>query len=159
MGRPSKYKPEYCRIAYQMALLGATDEEFANAFDTTEQTINNWKQSHPEFFESLKNGKDIADSEVAKRLYERAMGYEHKDLYITQYQGTIIKEKIMKYFPPDTTAAIFWLKNRQPDKWRDSQNIDYTSKGDKIQPLEISVTKENDIQKYKEHLKKLGQLN
>lgn len=159
MGRPSKYKPEFSRIAYQMALLGATDKELAEAFDTTEQTVNNWKHSKPGFFEALKKGKLIADAQVSERLFQRAMGYEHKDLYITQYQGEIIQEEIMKYFPPDTTAAIFWLKNRQPGKWRDSQFIDHTSKGESIQPMNVTVVKEENIEKYKQHLEKLAQLN
>ncbi len=120
MARPTKYKDEYCRIAYQMALLGATDKDMAKAFDTTEQTINNWKK-HDEFFESLKKGKLHADAEIADRLFQRAQGYEHEDLYITQYQGKIIKETIIKHYPPDSTAAIFWLKNRQPDRWREKQ--------------------------------------
>ena len=127
MARPTKYKDEYCRIAYQMALLGATDKELAMAFDTTEQTINNWKK-RDEFFESLKKGKLHADAEVADRLFQRATGYEHEDLYITQYQGEIVKETINKYYPPDTTAAIFWLKNRQPNSWRDKQELSHTIK-------------------------------
>jgi len=122
-GRPTKYKDEYCRIAYQMALLGAIDKDLAKAFDVNEDTINEWKKVHPEFSESIKKGKIIADGEIADRLHQRAKGYEHEDLYITQYQGEIIQEKIMKHYPPDTTAAIFWLKNRQPAQWRDKTEI------------------------------------
>lgn len=155
-GRPSKYKDEYCRIAYQMALLGATDQELALAFNTTEQTINNWKKK-PEFFESLKKGKEAADAEIADSLYQRAKGYEHEDLYITQYQGNIVKEKIIKHYPPDSTAIIFWLKNRQPDKWRDRQDL--TTGGEKIQPIDVNVVKDENAEKYKKHLEKLAKLN
>ena len=144
-GRPSKYKPEYCRIAYQMALLGSTDEELARAFDVDERTINNWKDSKPEFFQSLKKGKEFADAEIADRLFQRAKGYEHEDLFITQYQGQIIKQTIVKYYPPDTTAAIFWLKNRQPNLWRDRQYHDLTSGGEKIQPIEFTVASKETI--------------
>lgn len=132
VGRPSKYKDEYSRIAYRMTLLGATDVELAKAFDTSEKTINTWKKNYPKFLQSLKEGKEIADSEIADRLFQRAKGYEHEDLYITQYQGQIIKETITKHYPPDTTAAIFWLKNRQPELWRDRQYHDHTSKGESI---------------------------
>lgn len=122
-----------------MTLLGATDKELAKAFDTTEQTINAWKKTQPEFLESLKRGKEQADAEIADKLFQRAKGYEHDDIYITQYQGRIVKERIIKYYPPDTTAAIFWLKNRQPDLWRDRQYLDHTSAGKAINPINITV--------------------
>ena len=107
-------------------MLGATDKELADFFETTEQTINNWKHDFPEFFESIKKGKEQADSNVADRLYQRAMGYEHDDVHIANYQGEAIITPIRKYYPPDTTAAIFWLKNRQKDNWRDRQEVDHT---------------------------------
>lgn len=131
-GRPSDFKEEYIKQAYKLALLGATDVEMSDFFNTSEVTFNKWKKDYPEFLKSLKRGKLDADARVTKRLFERAMGYEHDDLYITQYQGKIVQETIRKYFPPDTTACIFWLKNRQPDKWREKQEIDHTTKGDKI---------------------------
>jgi len=157
-GRPSKYDDKFCRVAYKMALLGATDKDLAEAFDTSEQTVNTWKTKHPEFLESLKKGKEVADANVAKRLYDRAMGYKHQDLYITQYQGTIVSENIIKHYPPDTTAAIFWLKNRRPDLWRD--RIDHTTGGEKLpQSLIVNVVKDENAEKYKKHIERLAKLN
>lgn len=131
-GRPSKYDPKFCKIAYKMSLLGAIDKDLASAFEVNEDTINEWKKVYPKFSESLKKGKEPADANVVKSLYQRAMGYKHKDLYITHHQGIIVSKDIIKHYPPDTTAAIFWLKNRQPDLWRDRQHIDHTSKDEKI---------------------------
>lgn len=125
MARPTKYKPEFCKLAYRLSLLSATDKEISDILEVTEKTLNLWKIEYPEFLQSLKRGKEEADSRVVKRLFDRAMGYEHRDTYITQYQGKIIKEDIIKHYPPDTTACIFWLKNRQPDKWRDVQDISH----------------------------------
>lgn len=122
-GRPTKYKTEYNEQAYKLCLLGATDKELADFFDTTEQTINAWKNEYPQFLESLKEGKVGADEKVAHSLYHRALGYEHKEDYITQYQGEPVVVPTVKHYPPDTTAAIFWLKNRQPAKWRDKQDV------------------------------------
>lgn len=122
-GRPTEYQPEYPDQAYKLCLLGATDQELADFFEVSESTINNWKIAHPEFLESLKKGKRVADTQVADRLYQRALGYEHDDVYITQYQGEILEKDITKHYPPDTTAAIFWLKNRQPAKWRDKTEV------------------------------------
>jgi hypothetical protein len=131
-GRPTKYKPEYEEQVEKLCLLGATDKEIANFFNVTEQTINNWKTEFPEFFESIKRGKIKADSMVADRLYQRALGFEHdseeiKVVPVGNNQGSEIERvKVRKIYPPDPTAAIFWLKNRQPDKWRDKQEIQHS---------------------------------
>jgi hypothetical protein len=120
-GRPTKYKPEYAEQGYKLALLGLTDVQLSEFFEVNESTIHEWKKAHPEFSEALKKGKLIADSEVAVSLYERACGYEHEDLHISNYQGEITKTKLTKHYPPDTAAAFIWLKNRQG--WRDRQEL------------------------------------
>ncbi len=124
VGRPSSYSEEYKDQAYKLCLLGATDLDLANFFEVAESTINLWKKEHIEFSESIKTAKQMADATVADRLFKRATGYEHDDVDIKQYQGEIIKTPITKHYPPDTTAAIFWLKNRQKDKWRDQSQVD-----------------------------------
>lgn len=120
-GRPTKYKEEYADLVYKFSLLGATDEDLAKFFDVNEDTIHEWKKVHPEFSESIKKGKEQADANVADRLYQRAMGYEHKEDKMFCFDGKIISQETTKVYPPDPTAAIFWLKNRQPKKWRDKQ--------------------------------------
>jgi hypothetical protein len=93
-------------------------------FGVQESTINNWKKEHPEFMESIKRGKEIADATIAQKLYHRAKGYEHKDTQFATFQGQITDQvEYIKHYPPDTTAAIFWLKNRQSKKWRDRHEI------------------------------------
>lgn len=116
-GRPTKYKKAYAKQAYMLCLLGATDIELANFFEVTKSTINEWKLNHPEFSDSLKRGKMQADAEVADKLYQRAKGYEHKEDVIFQYRGDPVIVKTTKHYPPDTGAAMAWLKNRQPKKW------------------------------------------
>lgn len=127
-GRPTRYKAEYAEQAYKLCLLGATDKEMADFFDVSEQTINAWKKAHPKFLESIKKGKARADAEVASKLFHRATGYEHPDVHVSNHQGEITVTPLTKHYPPDTTAAIFWLKNRQPAKWRDKQDIEHTGK-------------------------------
>ncbi|UEP32323.1 terminase [Burkholderia sp. B21-007] len=119
MGRPSKYKPEYADQARKLCLLGATDKELADFFEVVEDTINEWKRTHPEFSVSIKKGKDQADAEVADRLYQRALGFEHPEVDIRVVAGDIVQTPVTKIYAPDPTAAIFWLKNRQKEKWRD----------------------------------------
>lgn len=125
-GRPTLYKEEYAEQARKLCLLGATDKELADFFDVAESTLNLWKLEHPEFSESLKKGKTQADAEVADRLYQRAMGFEHPDVHISNYQGLITQTPIIKVYAPDPTSAIFWLKNRQRDKWRDKVETEHS---------------------------------
>jgi hypothetical protein len=122
-GRPTKYKPEITVQAHILAEHGFTDKEIAEVFAVTEQTLNNWKRKYPQFFESLKAGKEIADQKVVQSLYERALGYSHPEVHITSFQGSVTKTDIIKHYPPDPTSAIFWLKNRQPDKWREKHEV------------------------------------
>lgn len=123
-GVKSTYKPEYAEQARKLCLLGATDKELADFFGCNEATINNWKTRHPDFLESIKKGKSIADGEVADRLYQRAMGYSHKAVRIFNDQGVPLEVEYTEHYPPDTAAAIFWLKNRQRGKWRDKQEVE-----------------------------------
>lgn len=120
-GRPTDYKEEYNEQAYNYCLLGATDAELAVFFGVCVATINNWKNDYPLFLESLKQGKEMADARVAKALFSRATGYSHEDVDIKMYEGQIIETPTIKHYPPDATSMIFWLKNRQPEKWREKR--------------------------------------
>lgn len=125
-GRPSSYKAEFAEQARKLCLLGATDKELAGFFETSEQTVNAWKTAHPDFLESIKKGKDQADANVADRLYQRALGFEHPEVDIRVVSGQIVQTPITKIYAPDPTAAIFWLKNRQRAKWRDKVEQELT---------------------------------
>lgn len=125
-GRPSAYKTEYVDKAYKLCLLGATDKQMADIFGVAESTFNLWKKEHKEFSESLKRGKHEADAIIAESLYNRAKGYSHADVHISNYQGQVTLTPIIKHYPPDTTAAIFWLKNRKTDQWRDKQDVEHS---------------------------------
>lgn len=124
-GRPTKYKPEYDEQALKLCRLGATDKELADFFKATEQTINNWKIDHPSFFESLKVGKDEHDTKkVEGALLSRALGVTLKETKVMGGGGDDEDPsaiETIKEIPPDSTACIFWLKNRNPDRWRDKQ--------------------------------------
>lgn len=123
-GRPTEYKEEYNLQAEKLCKLGATDKELADFFEVVESTINEWKLKHAGFSESIKKGKTLADAEIAESLYHRAKGYSHPDVDIKVIEGKIVMTDLTKHYPPDTIAGIFWLKNRQKDKWRDKQEMD-----------------------------------
>lgn len=119
------------KIEKETAANGFTDKEIAKRLGVTEQTLNNYKKDYPEFFESLKRGKAIADGKVEVALFQRAVGYSHPDVHILK-DGTIVP--IIKHYPPDPTSMIFWLKNRQQQRWRDKQEVEFTK------PLEVVLT-------------------
>jgi len=127
-GQPTKYKPEYEHQVFVLAEKGFTDKEVAEVFEVTEQTINNWKKQFPQFFESLKAGKKVADQKVVQSLYQRALGYSHPEIHISTDKGDVTKTDIIKHYPPDATSMIFWLKNRCPDQWRDKRETELTGK-------------------------------
>lgn len=122
-GRPTKYAPAMNEQARKLCLLGATDADMANFFDVEEKTINNWKLEHPDFLQSIKDGKERADAVIADSLYHRAKGYSHDAVKIVAdaKSGQNVQVPYVEHYPPDTTACIFWLKNRRPAEWRDRQ--------------------------------------
>ena len=123
-GRPTLYQEDFNEQVEKLCKLGATDNEIADFFEVDVSTINNWKIAHPQFFESIKKGKILADSNVAERLYQRALGFEHDSEEIKVSDGEVIRVPIRKIYPPDPTAAIFWLKNRRSKEWRDKQEVE-----------------------------------
>lgn len=139
-GRPTDYRASYADQAYNYTLLGATDKLLAEFFDVSEQTINTWKQKHPKFLESIKRGKGIADATVAASLFHRANGYSHKAVKFFSHEGIISQQEYVEHYPPDTTAAIFFLKNRRPDLWRDKQSHEHSGvDGKPIQVEEMTA--------------------
>lgn len=141
-GRPSEYAPEFAAQATKLCLLGATDAQLAEFFEVSETTINNWKNEYPEFLESLRAGKRIADAEVAHSLFNRARGAQYTTNQAFKVKKVSFDEKGKKVSeteeivsipvdmvePPDTTACSLWLRNRAPADWRDK--IDHELSGE-----------------------------
>lgn len=120
MARPSKFKPEFVEQATKLTKLGATDREVADFFGVEERTLYRWKNDYPELCQALKIGKEAADARVEQSLYRKALGYSHDAVKIAiNASGEVTQVPYVEHFPPDTTAAIFWLKNRKPEEWRD----------------------------------------
>lgn len=141
-GRPSKYNPDlHPLLAEYMATAGLTDAQMAEKLGITPQTLNNWKKDHTEFFDSLKIGKEKPDYLVENALLQRALGFEHDEDKIFQYNGEPVVVPTKKHYPPDPTSMIFWLKNRRPDRWRDKQNMEHSTIDENGKPkgLEIIV--------------------
>jgi len=115
VGRPSLYDPKlHPKLAFWLAQAGLTDEQIAEEIAIHTDTLYQWRKVHPEFSEALKGGKATPDDEVEAALLRRAKGFKYAE-------GG--KEKVAL---PDTTACIFWLKNRRPGEWRDKREHDVT---------------------------------
>ena len=147
-GRPTEYRDSYPEQGYKLCLLGATDREMADIFSVSEQTLNAWKDKYPEFLESLTRGKTMADANIAKSLYHRALGYSHIETITATFQGKITDSMdVIKHYPPDTPAATLWLKNRQPLKWRDKQDIEITgANGGPIAIQDVTALSDADLE-------------
>lgn len=126
------------------ARTGLTDEQIAENMGIHPSTLYEWKKKYPEINESLKTGKEVIDFQVENALLKRALGYEYeevKQIIEKDEKGKDRKrvEKTTKVALPDTTAQIFWLKNRKPPEWRDRQEIahsgeiDFKAKQEKIE--------------------------
>jgi len=140
-GRPSKKDKIDFKAVERMAGLGLTDVEMSYVIGIDEVTLNRWKKD-PKFCQSLKKGKLISDQKVIQSLYKRALGYKYDEVTYEKSKGgglgvglkkgekdievTSIKhvptnktKVVTKEVAPDTTACIFWLKNRRKQDWRD----------------------------------------
>lgn len=128
VGRPPKYEKGFDAQAEKLCRLGATDMETADFFGVTTRTLYRWKLDHPTFCQALKAGKDALDERVVSSLYHRAVGYTHDAVKIFMPAGARapVYAGYREHVPPDTTAAIFWLKNRQSAEWRDKQEVAVT---------------------------------
>lgn len=132
IGRPTKYKKEFCVQAEKLCKKGFTDKDLAEFFEVQEQTINNWKEAHPEFLESLKSAKEQHDvAVVEKTLLQRALGYEISEVKVEEQEGSPSKTTTTnKHVAPSDTALIFFLKNRNPERWRDKTETKVTLSDD-----------------------------
>ena len=120
IGRPPLLKEEHMRRIEKMARAGFTDVEMSDTLNVTERTFNNWKHQNPEFFQSLTDWKNYAHENVMKALYHRAIGFKTYEDKVLSFNGEHTDTvRIEKNYPPDTAAAFIWLKNREPENWKD----------------------------------------
>lgn len=113
MGRPTEYREKYNTLVYKLCLLGASDKEIASCLGIATSTYYLWQEEYADFSESIKEGKLIADADVAHSLYQRAKGYSHSDQHIAIYLGEPVITETLKHYPPDASAAKHFLGNRR----------------------------------------------
>lgn len=128
-GQPTAYQPKFADMAFVACAEGGfTDVKLARLFGVCKSTINNWKIENPGFMDSLKKGKDQFNCARAESsLLKRILGYSYteKTEEPTLLSGEELKvvKKVRKHIPPDPTSIIFFLKNRDPERWRDTKHL------------------------------------
>lgn len=99
---------------------GLTDEQIAANIGIGYSTLQTWKSKYQDIQDSLKRGKEVVDRQVENALLKRALGYQYDEITL---ENGVETKRITKEVVPDTTAQIFWLKNRKPDQWRDKKDL------------------------------------
>ena len=138
MARKGKYEdwitPEGLLKIEGWARDGLIDEQIAENIGISRSTLSAWKDKYSGISDALKRGKEVVDRQVENALLRRALGYTYAEI---TYEDGVETKRVIKEVVPDTTAQIFWLKNRKPDKWRDKQNIEVSKPiDDTIKELE-----------------------
>lgn len=117
------YSSELDEQARKLCLLGYTNDELGKFFGVSKRSIDKWIAEKPSFGDAVKQGKDYADARMAESLYQRGLGYSHKAINFSTVGGKVVETEYVKHHPPETAAGIFWLKNRQSQKWRDKREV------------------------------------
>ena len=99
---------------------GLTDEQIAGNMGIRRETLYAWCKKYSNISNTLKKGKEVVDLQVENALLKRALGYHYDEVMM---ENGIETKRVTKEVIPDTTAQIFWLKNRRSDKWRDKQDL------------------------------------
>ena len=104
----------------EWASMGLTNEDIAHNMGIKKTTFYTWQKKYPELADTLKNAKKVADQIVENALYKRALGYSYEEVtsFIDEEGNVTGRKTVTKHVLGDVTAEIFWLKNRQPEKWR-----------------------------------------
>lgn len=128
---------------------GLTNEQIAEKMGCSPRTLYNWYSKHVPIMQALKRGKDVVDRQVEQALLKSALGYDHEEVktYIEETANGKKKriEKTTKHVPPNTTAQIFWLKNRKPDEWRDVRRHEHG--GIDEEPIKVEQSQVLDVSK------------
>jgi len=127
-GAPTTYRKEYAEQAKHLCRLGATYQDLAYAFSTSLTSISKWRAVHRDFAQALKAGAKEANDRMEHSLYHRGVGYSYDAVKIFMPAGAKqpIYAPYVEHMPPDPTSMIFWLKNRDPERWRDVQQLEHS---------------------------------
>lgn len=107
---------------------GLTNTQIAKNMGITRTTLNVWENKYPDISHALKKGRTPVVREIENALIKKAKGFEYEETSVEIWQDDSGNEKRKvnkhkRYSPPDTSAAIFLLKNYKPDKYRNYNEL------------------------------------
>lgn len=102
---------------------GLIDEQIATNVGVSYSTFRDWKKRFPALSAVLKRGKEVVDRQVENALLKTAIGYVYEEETVTNAGDVVV---VKKYSKPNTTAQIFWLKNRKRGQWTDKSEVEVT---------------------------------
>lgn len=108
----------------KLCMLGGSNETLADAFEVNVSTIQRWLVEHQDFREGVKKGRVLSSAEVAHKLFKKATGFTIPEEKVFCSEGSIVRAQTKRYYPPDPLAQIWWLKNKDPEHWRDKPVAD-----------------------------------
>lgn len=149
-------EPDMLLLIEGWAREGLIDKEIAQKMNVSEATLSNYKKKYPEVKEALRKGKELVDIEVENALLKKALGYNAviqkafklKDIIYNENGRKISETERIEYaeekvhIPADTTAQIFWLKNRKKAQWRDK--VEYETNASELNKVKELLTKISD---------------
>ena len=122
---------------------GLNLEQISQKMGISSKTLSRWKEKYSPICLALKKGKEIADIVVENALYKRAVGYKYTETTrearydeSTGEYKLVITKTVEKEVMPDTTAQIYWLKNRKPETWRDRRDDDINRNAEIVVKIE-----------------------
>lgn len=135
-GRKTRYNKEILKTIIECAEKGWINKEICKKIGINTKTLYMWLNPESSFYkkeldDALKEAKKIPDQIVEQKLFKRACGYKYKEVTkeralnpkTNEFEPVVTKE-VVKEFPPDPTSMIFWLKNRDPQRWRDVRQFE-----------------------------------
>ncbi len=131
----TKYQDSFPLRAEGLARDGLTDQDISTALGISPSTYYAFQKRHPEFAAAIRRGKSPVDTKVENALLRRALGHTSRETHLEdivdrktgEITETLKRKVVIKQVAPDISAAIFWLKSRRPEKYRDKSESGLTA--------------------------------
>lgn len=130
------FLPDHLEQVRAIAMRGIPEKQMCEIFDISPRQMGRWKAQYPLFKDALEAGYTDADAAVLAALYQSAVGYQHDEEKIFQWDGEIVRAETVKHYKPDVAAIKLWLTNRQKENWKDRQHNNHSGSDD-LSPIGI----------------------
>lgn len=136
-----KFNPMLAELVIEYAKQGKTEEEISDIIGINRSTLQKWRKRYPTLATTLHEAKKFVNDKVKVSLYDRCIGYDYEEerVFYDPDLKEIIKTRIARHAPPDPSAAITWLRFRDPDNWNQPKE-DLSGEASYVQPVDVNST-------------------